>query len=164
MNPQQYYGGQFGGESYTPQSGKKSIFKNKRALILIVFITLVALTALAGVFSVTSQDRPTKVMTLIFTKKDASAAYEALGSYMQERETKQDWVTEVNSYAKLYSGFKLDRKKVEKEDGITRTYYIYSLTIADSKSTDIAATTITVEKGKDGKEQIKNFDIRRSKK
>jgi hypothetical protein len=72
--------------------------------------------------------------------------------------------TRSSATAKLYSGFKLDRKKVEKEDGITRTYYIYSLTIADSKSTDIAATTITVEKGKDGKEQIKNFDIRRSKK
>lgn len=164
MNPQQYYGGQFEGGGNTSQPQKNSFLKNKRALFLTGIALLVIATVVAGALSVTSRDQPTKVMTLIFDKKDANGSYEALGDYMKERTPKEQWATDVTSYTKLFTGFRLERKKVDKERSAVKTYYIYSLTLADTKSTDIATVTITVEKKDKQKEVMKEFEIRRVKK
>lgn len=153
MNPQQYYGGQFEPQGYQKQ-GRSG---NRRRLLVIVLVTLVALTAFLGILSASSSGSKAEQLMDSALKGEFDKSYVLLGDNLKEVYTEQRWRGEIAFLQETYKSSMLDAKAVETEEKSTKTTYRFTLKPKNDTSKTIAWVIIIEVKPEDASSYIDNY-------
>lgn len=153
MNPQQYYGGQFDTQGYQRQ-GRPS---NRRRLLVIVLVSLLAVTALLGIISAISSGSKAERLMDAAIKGEFEKSYALLGDDLKEVYTEQRWRGELSLLQETFKSAELDAKSTETEEKSTKTTYRFTLTPKNETSKVVAWVIITEVKPENASLYIDNY-------
>lgn len=148
MNPQQYYGGQFGSVESGVPNQKNSLFSKKR-LLIIAGIFLVLLVIGLGVASASGSGGKASFMSAVFTKHDSALAYKMFSKKQQAKITPERWKSDVEHYASEYSGYKLESQTKRKVGDATITSYTYNLVLKSGSTKEVAWVNFSIKESKE---------------